>query len=444
MSSKRLLLIFGLALLSLILGGAVLGRTRSATATTGVAPVYAQSADESADEVWNDIRDKIGDVFIDIQCETNLSCWLRNSSVGVSNAGLYTAMGTDSEEIAQADSFREAFPNGYGLLGTTGTLLAGVYSNPSGIHLATFFKRQFGNNLLTSPAYATAGTDTLYPIYGAWRGVRNLAYAAFVVVMGVVSLMIILRRQVAPRVIVTVTDALPKILFSLVLITLSYPIAALFIDLFVVWLPAVLTRAGVMTFGEVLTGGNIAIDWAADLVERFDQTGLVGFLSDFGMQFAAVILRAVTLMPIAGGALILIMLLFVLAAIIVLLFVIFQLLYRYTRIIIATVLGPLFLLAGSLPGNEGITMSWFKELAIHTLVFPAILFVIYLSLVILVSALSYTFPTIIFFSGIPDVGVIFVGVQAIVLPIISLIILLVGAFKVPAMIENALRGAKIF
>jgi uncharacterized BrkB/YihY/UPF0761 family membrane protein len=99
----------------------------------------------------------------------------------------------------------------------------------------------------------------------------------------------------------------------------------------------------------------------------------------------------------------------------------------------------LSLLLGALPGQEEAISNWFKDLAVHVLTFPAILFVIFLSVTVLNAAAADSINRI---QTIPVVGQdLIAAASGFVLPFVALIILLYS-FKVPGMIERAIKGGK--
>lgn len=70
----------------------------------------------------------------------------------------------------------------------------------------------------------------LSPVSTFWTGFRNLAYAALTIVLVVFGFMIMLRKSIEPRVTMMISNALPRIATALVLITFSFAISGLIID----------------------------------------------------------------------------------------------------------------------------------------------------------------------------------------------------------------------
>ncbi len=63
-----------------------------------------------------------------------------------------------------------------------------------------------------------------------WKACRNLAYALLTAVLVVFGFMIMMRKSIEPRVTMTISNALPRIAAALVMITFSFAISGLIID----------------------------------------------------------------------------------------------------------------------------------------------------------------------------------------------------------------------
>lgn len=75
------------------------------------------------------------------------------------------------------------------------------------------------------------GFDALDPIQDVWRGLRDVSYGLFVIIALVFAFMIMFRVKISPQVSVTVQSALPRVILGIILVTFSYAIAGLLIDL---------------------------------------------------------------------------------------------------------------------------------------------------------------------------------------------------------------------
>lgn len=119
-----------------------------------------------------------------------------------------------------------------GAAGATADLIASIYENPpaSGI---VYFADLLNNIGISTPAYAQEGVGFgfLSPLLGLWKAFRNIAYLGFVVVFVATGFAIMFRTKLSPQAVLTVQSALPRLVVALLLITFSYAIAGLLIDL---------------------------------------------------------------------------------------------------------------------------------------------------------------------------------------------------------------------
>ncbi|HEX9804111.1 MAG TPA: hypothetical protein VGA67_00350 [Candidatus Dojkabacteria bacterium] len=74
------------------------------------------------------------------------------------------------------------------------------------------------------------GFAILAPLQGLWAWSRNLTYILFIIIIIIISFLILFRKNLGGQTPVNLFSAIPGIILSLVLITFSYPISGLFID----------------------------------------------------------------------------------------------------------------------------------------------------------------------------------------------------------------------
>lgn len=75
------------------------------------------------------------------------------------------------------------------------------------------------------------GFYALGPVENIWRECRDVMYGLFVLIIIVFAFMIMFRVRLNPQTVVTIQTAIPKIIITLILVTFSYAIAGLMIDL---------------------------------------------------------------------------------------------------------------------------------------------------------------------------------------------------------------------
>lgn len=73
-----------------------------------------------------------------------------------------------------------------------------------------------------------SGLNVLLPI---WRAFRNVAYALLAIILIVIGFMVMFRKKIDPKTVVTVQNAIPRVVIALLLVTFSYAIVGIMIDL---------------------------------------------------------------------------------------------------------------------------------------------------------------------------------------------------------------------
>lgn len=119
---------------------------------------------------------------------------------------------------------------GGGAIGVMGNLITILYTPPfrTGDYVG-YLASNFG---IAKPAYAqTTGFDGLSPVLKVWTAFRNIVYLLFVIVFVVIGLAIMLRVKIDPRTVMTIENQIPKLIIGLLLVTFSFAIAGLLIDL---------------------------------------------------------------------------------------------------------------------------------------------------------------------------------------------------------------------
>ncbi len=85
---------------------------------------------------------------------------------------------------------------------------------------------------IVKPALAQGiGFSGLSPLLGLWRGFRNIAYGFLILVMVGIGFAVLFRTKIDPRTVISIQNALPRVIVTLILITFSYAIVGLLIDL---------------------------------------------------------------------------------------------------------------------------------------------------------------------------------------------------------------------
>ena len=282
-------------------------------------------------------------------------------------------------------------------IGGLSKYMAMMYSNPPA-DLALWIQDS-GQTLgfLPKQVYAQGitqgiGFSGLAPLLPIWKAFRNIAYFLLAIVMIVIGFMVMFRKKIDPKTVVTVQSALPRIVITLLLITFSYAIVGILIDIMYLTLLLVISLLvtasngilGPATAEKYLTGGFPTLFGALfgggfsalDDIMRFLSPGgaqaqqwlseMFGSVGQSIGQFLIIFYGPANTGPV--GSLLLVLLLS-LALLFGLVRVFFMLLNAYIQIIIALLVSPFHLLLEAFPGGFGFS-SWIKNLVSNLVVFP--------------------------------------------------------------------------
>ena len=262
------------------------------------------------------------------------------------------------------------------------------------------------------------GFSGLSPLLDLWKAFRNIAYALLAVIMIVVGFMVMFRRKIDPKTVVTVQNAIPRIVIALLLVTFSYAIVGVMIDL--MYLAIVLSVSVISgaspTLGKAVSlfttltsclpeGTPTEASWEGLVSATTPQVTsvllkggpgrLLTFFMGAGFQVwddlatlitSTIGLKGTTIMFIGGiiggftggkkGAIYGLLgapALFTLIILIVLLFgfirLFFMLLDAYINIIISLLIAPFQLMMEAVPGTNAFA-GWFKNLLSKIIAFP--------------------------------------------------------------------------
>lgn len=239
-----------------------------------------------------------------------------------------------------------------------------------------------------STAYAADGTDisgydTLMNagIAPLWNKVRNIAYVFFVVVMIVVGFMIMFRSKIGGQTVVTLGNFLPGVITSLILITFSFAIAGLLIDIggmvtsLIAGLYGADNVAGINSLWTIFT--NLFVS-GTEKVALGSLAGGVGITGVMGLGTLAQI--GIAFISSIGGTILagagIIALIFGLVIIGIILYggvkVLITIYKAFFGILLSVVIAPIQIMIGAFPGKGYVTSNWFKSLVKNVLTFPMV------------------------------------------------------------------------
>lgn len=119
-----------------------------------------------------------------------------------------------------------------GVLGTTGSLVGSLYSNPPirTVEYLGSLNKQLGLVKEANAQVIGSGAVVLNPVLTLWQVSRNIAYIVMIIIFVVIGLMVMFRQRINPQTVITAQSAIPGLIIGLILITFSYFGAALITD----------------------------------------------------------------------------------------------------------------------------------------------------------------------------------------------------------------------
>lgn len=293
----------------------------------------------------------------------NLS-WFSSEVFGkVADAGVSEIFGN----IPEGETSQSYVPGG--VIGSLGKMLSSLYAIPpaSGGEYIASIKRDLG---VVSPAYAQGiGFEGLRPVLEIWKTFRNISYIFFALIALYIGFAIMFRLKLDPRTVISIQNSLPKLVVAFLLITFSYAIAGLLIDLSYILMFIIMNTVGEITFGRLEYDGFA--DFTNFLTGRTYDNNNWFFV---GRYLAQVILLTVGSLPKILPILLFPVARLIFGAIIiyVLLKILYQVLVSYVNIVLLVIFAPFQLLVSALPGNKDGT-KWFRNLIANIAVVPTIL-----------------------------------------------------------------------
>ncbi len=249
----------------------------------------------------------------------------------------------------------------------------------------TEYLADLGSSLgIVRPAYAQGtGWNALQPVLEVWKAFRNVAYLIFVIIFIFVGFMIMFRAKINPQTVISVEAAIPNLIITLIIITFSYAIASLMVDLIYVGIYLAISLftshnivgVGDSTMTDDLLGRNVlSLGFSGVFMAGSGNAqSLAGNASRaIGETVEAILWRGKEVGGTLPGAVTsgLAYLIIAVAMLFSLFKLFFQLLMSYVGLILSVIFAPLALVANALPGNQAM-VNWIKGMLANVLVFPA-------------------------------------------------------------------------
>lgn len=362
----------------------------------------------------------------------------------------------------------DSLPNG-GALGGLNTVIVAMLSTPP--TSTAQYLADVGNNMgIIRTAYAQtsvggSGEGVIRPVIRLWQVTRNFSYMMFIVIFLVVGFMIMFRQKINPQTVISAQAALPSLVIGLILVTFSYFIAALIVDLSFVGMMLVsylFQQTGLSLYmsnqgmNDLARNSNVFGLFSSFIFSSAtgDLPGYFAKLFTLSPENARTLGQAlagpgggqiITNLPGVGPVIatkmgeivsagvggvvgILVMLVVAIALFIQMFRLLLELIRAYISILVATIGGPLLILVSSIPGRSGALSLWWRALLGNVLVFPAIFLAFLFAGAILGNTGDFA-QTLPLFSGLP---------VSLVRVMIGLGIVL-GTPAIPGMVKSALK-----
>ncbi len=275
---------------------------------------------------------------------------------------------------------KSAFYSGKSAVASVGNVILAMYTNPPAD--LSLWIHSTAQDLGFEPREVHAqgiGFTGLSPLLSIWTMGRNISYGLLAVVMIAIGFMVMFRKKIDPKTVLTVQNALPKIVLALLLITFSYAIAAFLIDLMYLVMAIVINllvgasngALGPQTAAKYLGSGLgtlLAALFGGGMSSIDDLMKLLFYNSNAPWwNTLSFVVNAISGVWEAQGVLV------SLIVSIILLFgiirIAFMLVGAYIQIIISVLISPFQLMTEAIPGANSFA-SWIKNLIANLAVFP--------------------------------------------------------------------------
>lgn len=220
------------------------------------------------------------------------------------------------------------------------------------------------------------GYNKLAVVANLWSISRNAAYFFFVLVIIITSFMVMFKVKISPQAVVTLQQAIPKIVITIILVTFSYAIAGFLVDLVYVVIGIFAQFFG-SVFGPQM--GNAEATW------KF----LIGWFPDGFLNFviysvlyivltvvASILITVISLLTanlssaIFGAFLLIFFLINIIILIVYIFIALFNLFKALAHLYMDVIFAPIMIGVGALPSSHGAFANWLKRIIGHLLVFP--------------------------------------------------------------------------
>ncbi|MBI3385260.1 hypothetical protein HY030_03665, partial [Candidatus Gottesmanbacteria bacterium] len=197
--------------------------------------------------------------------------------------------------------------------------------------------------------------------------------------------MIMFRQKIDPQTVISVENSLPKIVLALILVSISFAISGLMIDI---------SNIATLLFANILAAYHAGAlsSWLENIMgtSKNNQKTIFELLYDIGGKASknlatgpiadTVVKISIDISRVIVGPLAeLILNVAILGA---LFKTFFALLAAYVQIVFLTIMSPLIFLSSAVPGKGGAVSKWIKDMLANTMAFPVTFIFLFLGAII--------------------------------------------------------------
>lgn len=336
---------------------------------------------------------------------------------------IFTNMCVECSEASERIQSNASIPEYMkkGLAGMVDDQVVAMFKEQPRVNVVAHLANEWVPGYEKSNSVYASGYDDLYGsgISGLWSATRNIAYIGFVIIMIVIGFMIMFRNKIGGQVLVTVGNSIPRVVVALVLVTFSFAIMGLIIDLGGLSMKIVAD----LIFGD--PAGGIKIYNPVELVLGFIGTNILNPLENAdstGLGIPSILAGVIGIAvwmkgPAIGASIILLVIAIIILGIIIVgaIKLWFVLIKAYLSLLVDLVISPLAILFGAVPGNEASAMNIFKSALRNVMVFPLAFAIVNIPYFVEDKGFSLDFPESLAPDGTGGVGTgFFIAVAKIV------------------------------
>lgn len=288
-----------------------------------------------------------------------------------------------------------------GLLGLASQGLSLIISNPpaSSRSYIAYVSNNLKNTHVISNVYAAnegygfSGLSGFLPI---WRAIRNISYIVFVFFFIVYGFMMMFRVNINAKTVISIQLALPKLIFTLLIITFSYAIVGLLVDLMFVLFYLVLSilqSQNIIIMSNPLVkassgqvGSMISFLINSIIAMPASMVGVLGLIIG-GPTWLSTVVNTI---PIFGGLKFIIALILSIAILFSYVKLTWKLLTAFLTVIISLVTAPIVLLGNAFPGSTSFK-TWIMGIVANLSVFPITMILLLFSYMLMVQPIVNCF-----------------------------------------------------